>query len=264
MKTITSKENPAFKAARKLVGSARERRKAGKTLLDGIHLVAAFCQADGLPEAIMVAASAQGNAEIRDFLERVQPANLVVLADELFREISTVDTPTGIAALIPIPLPQEAEEGCCVLLEDIQDPGNLGSILRSAAASGIRRIYLSTGCADAWSPKALRAGMGAHFHLSIHESSDLVKTAQYFPGQIVAMVLNTEKKLFDLDLSGPTAFIIGNEGAGISTQLLKCTDSIVTIPMPGAAESLNAAAAAAICFFERVRQVSAKKPPLIP
>lgn len=258
MKTITSKENPAFKAAKKLSGSARERRKADKTLLDGIHLVTAFYQAGGLSETIMVAASAQEDVEIQNFLDRIQPTNLIVLADELFREISTVDTPTGIAALIPIPLPQEREGECCVLLEDIQDPGNMGSVLRSAAASGIRQIFLSSGCADAWSPKALRAGMGAHFHLSIHEDSNLNKVARDFRGGVLAATLTAEKSLFDLDLTGPVAFIIGNEGAGISVQLRDAANSQVTIPMPGAVESLNAAAAAAICFFERVRQITAK------
>lgn len=258
MKTITSKENPVFKAVKKLSGSARERRKVGKTLLDGIHLVTAFNQAGGLPEAILIAESAQDDAEIRNFLDRIQLTNLVVLADDLFREISTVDTPTGIAALIPIPLPQIIDGECCVLLEDIQDPGNLGSILRSAAASGIRQIFLSCGCADAWSPKTLRAGMGAHFHLSIHEGGDLKKIARDFPGMVVAATLPAEKTLFDLNLTGLVAFVIGNEGAGISAQLMEVADSRVTIPMPGSVESLNAAAAAAICFFERVRQMAAK------
>lgn len=254
MKTITSRENPWFKAARRLAASARERRKAGQTLLDGIHLVSAYRQAGGLSEALIISASARDNQEIRDFLRAAQPSNLVVLGDELFREISTVETPTGIAALIRIPVPVEGISDCCALLEDIQDPGNLGSILRSAAAAGIKRIYLSLGSADAWSPKVLRAGMGAHFHLSIHERCDLVKVARDFPGLVVATSLRAEKKLFDLDLTGPVAFIIGNEGAGISEQLLEASGSRVTIPMPGEAESLNAAAAAAICFFERVRQ----------
>jgi TrmH family RNA methyltransferase len=255
MKTITSRENPLLKSTRKLAASSRERKKAGKTLLDGIHLVAAYHQAGGLPEAVMVSASAQAHPEIRDFLHAVQPENLFVLSDELFRDISTVDTPTGIVALIRIPQPAEGETGCCVLLEDVQDPGNLGSILRSAAAAGIGRIHLSPGCADAWSPKVLRAGMGAHFYLAIHESSDLVAVARNFSGQVVATTLDAEKTLFSLDLTGPTAFVIGNEGAGISAGLLEVADSLVMIPMPGAAESLNAAAAAAICFFERVRQI---------
>jgi len=255
MKTITSRENPLLKSTRKLAASSKERKKAGKTLLDGIHLVAAYHQAGGLPEAVIVSASAQDHPEIRDFLRKVPQDDLIVLSDELFRDISTVDTPTGIVALIRIPQPAEGETDCCALLEDVQDPGNLGSILRSAAAAGIGRIYLSPGCADAWSPKVLRAGMGAHFHLSIHENSDLVAAARNFPGQVVATTLGAEKTLFNLDLSGPTAFIIGNEGAGISADLLAEADSRVMIPMPGTAESLNAAAAAAICFFERVRQL---------
>lgn len=255
MKTITSRENPLLKSTRKLAASSKERKKAGKTLLDGIHLVVAYHQAGGLPEAVMVSVSAQDHPEIRDFLHTVPQGNFIVLSDELFRDISTVDTPTGIIALIRIPQPAEGETDCCVLLEDVQDPGNLGSILRSAAAAGIGRIHLSPGCADAWSPKVLRAGMGAHFHVSIHENSDLVAAARNFPGQVVATTLGAEKTLFNLDLSGPTAFVIGNEGAGISEDLLEAADSRVRIPMPGAAESLNAAAAAAICFFERVRQI---------
>lgn len=254
MKTITSRENPLLKSARKLATSSKERKKAGKTLLDGIHLITAYHQAGGLPEAVMISVSAQDDPEIHGFLHAVQPENLIVLGDELFRDISTVDTPTGIVALIRIPQPAEGKADCCVLLEDIQDPGNLGSILRSAAAAGIGWIHLSPGCADAWSPKVLRAGMGAHFHLSIHENSDLALAARNFPGQVVATALGAEKKLFNLDLSGPTAFVIGNEGAGISEGLLDAADSRVMIPMPGNAESLNAAAAAAICFFERVRQ----------
>lgn len=255
MKTITSKENPLLKSTRKLAASSKERKKVGKTLLDGIHLVAAYHQAGGSPEAIMVSASAQDHPEIRAFLHKVPQENLIVVSDELFRDISTVDTPTGIVALIRIPLPAEGGADCCVMLEDVQDPGNLGSILRSAAAAGIRLIHMSSGCADAWSPKVLRAGMGAHFQLSIHENSDLVAAARNFTGQVVATTLGAEKTLFSLDLSGPTAFVIGNEGAGISEDLQAATDSKVMIPMPGAVESLNAAAAAAICFFERVRQI---------
>lgn len=260
MKTITSRENPLFKTARKLAATSKERKKAGQTLLDGIHLVAAHHLAGGLPEAVIISASALDNPEIQDFLQQFPQPKLIVLADELFREISTVETPTGIAALIQIPVPAAGEADCCALMEAIQDPGNLGSILRSAAAAGIGRVYLSPGCADAWSPKVLRAGMGAHFHLTIHENSDLVKAARDFSGQVIATALNAGKTLFELDLSGPTAFVIGNEGAGISAQLLECADSIATIPMPGAAESLNAAAAAAICFFERVRQLAANTP----
>lgn len=255
MKTITSRENPFYKISKKVAASSRARKKSGKTLLDGIHLIKAYCDALGLPEAVMVSSSMLENPEIKNFLPAIPASIITVLSDDLFRELSTVETPTGISALIPIPQVEPPTAGSCVLLEAIQDPGNLGSILRSAAASSIGQVHLSPDCADAWSPKVLRAGMGAHFHLAIYENSNLINVAQNFPGQVVAMALNTENKLFGVDLRGPVAFVIGNEGAGISAPLLACAGSIVKIPMPGDAESLNAAAAAAICFFERVRQL---------
>ena len=132
-----------------------------------------------------------------------------------------------------------------VLLEAIQDPGNLGSILRSAAAASIRDVYLSPQCADAWSPKTLRAAMGAHFFLRIHENSDLQQVAQQFPGTVIATSIQASRNLFEIPLSGPTAFVFGNEGAGLSKELVQAVDENIVIPMPGKTESLNAAAAAA-------------------
>lgn len=255
MKTITSRDNPLFKSARKLAASARERSKSGQAVLDGIHLVTAYLHSGGKPEAVFLAVSAQGNREIQALIEALPPAKLVWLADDLFREISTVETPTGIVALMSIPTPHTGSMDSCVLLEDIQDPGNLGSILRSAAAAAIPQVCLSTGCADAWSPKVLRAGMGAHFHLAIKECCDLVDEARAFSGKVVATSLQAEQSLFEVDLTGRVAFVIGNEGAGISARLLDVAGAKVRIPMPGETESLNAAAAAAICFFERVRQL---------
>lgn len=258
MKTIASRDNALYKTLRRLAGSARERRKSGKTLLDGVHLVAAYREAIGLPEMVAAAASALDQPEIRALLEGVPPAARVVLDDALFRELSPVETPTGILALIAVPrlhVPIGAD--FCVFLEAIRDPGNLGSILRSAAAAGVEAAYLSADCADAWSPKVLRGGMGAHFVLPIMESADLAREARGFRGTVAAMSLQAEKSLYELDLTGPVAFVVGNEGAGVSPELLQAAGTLATIPMPGAVESLNAAAAAAVCFFERVRQVNA-------
>jgi len=140
-----------------------------------------------------------------------------------------------------------------VLLEDIQDPGNLGALLRTAAAAGVEQAYLSTACADAWSPKALRGGQGAHFRLGVQERADLVAVARRFP--VHAAVLGARESLFDLDLRGTAGFAFGNEGAGLSEALRACTRPF-SIPMSGQVESLNVAAAAAVCLFERVRQRS--------
>ena len=258
MKTISSRDNPLYKTLKKLGSSARERRKTSSTILDGIHLVTSYQHTVGLPEIVVVSPIGLEDPEIREFLRQVPQAQVVILDDALFREVSTVETPTGILAIIKKPEAARPVDGhFAVFLEGIQDPGNLGSILRSAAAAGVEIAYLSGTCVDAWSPRVLRAGMGAHFGVTIQEHADLARAALQFPGTTVATALGAHNSLFDVDLTGPTAFIIGNEGAGISAELLHTARLQVTIPMPGTVESLNAAAAAAICLFERVRQISA-------
>jgi len=106
-------------------------------------------------------------------------------------------------------------------------------------------------CTDAWSPKTLRAAMGAHFFLHIYENSDLPKIAQKFCGTVIATSLQATRNLFEISLVGPIAFVFGNEGTGLSEEIIQAADENISIPMPGKTESLNAAAAAAICFFEK-------------
>lgn len=254
MKFISSRENPFFKNLRKLAESARHRREVGRTLLDGWHLLQAYRQAGGEPDALVFSQSGVERDEAHAAAEG-WGGETIVLPDGMFTELSPVKTPTGLLALIatPFPLAEKAPE-FCVLLEDIQDPGNLGTILRSAAAAGCDSAFLSPACADAWSPKALRAGMGAHFVLRIWEGVGLTAVAEAFPGKVLAASLDADHSLYDLDLTGPVAMIVGNEGAGISPALMAAASHRVKIPMPGAVESLNAAAAAAVCLFERVRQ----------
>ena len=257
MKHVSSRENALFKHLKKLTASARERRKSQQTLLDGTHLIAAFLDTGNIPEMLVVSRSALESMEIQELAGRVAGNKLIVLDDGLFGEISTVESATGVAAVIAIPdQPTMANASYIILLEAVQDPGNLGSILRSAAAAGCEMAYLSSDCADAWSPKVLRAGMGAHFLLHLREHQDLISVAQKFSGNVLATALQAEKSLFHCNLSGKVAFIIGNEGAGISAGLLAAANETIRIPMPGGMESLNAGAAAAICLFERVRQLA--------
>ncbi|MBI2314082.1 MAG: RNA methyltransferase [Betaproteobacteria bacterium] len=256
MKHITSRDNPFFKELLRLSESSRQRRKAGQTLLEGVHLLESLHAAGGVPDRLVVSESGLQLNEVARLADQNRGAPVIALSDRLFQEISQLETPVGILAVIPLPRrprpPRPAD--FIVLLEEIQDPGNLGSILRSAAAAGAGQVYLSTDCADAWSPKTLRAGMGAHFALTIVEDADLAREAEVFPGKVVAAAGRAERTLYDANLGGRVAFIIGNEGSGISPTLLKAADEIVAIPMARGTESLNAAAAAAVCFFERVRQ----------
>jgi TrmH family RNA methyltransferase len=257
MKTVLSQDNPTFKQLKKLAGSSRERGRAGQALLDGVHLVDACLAASLVPEMLVVAEGAARNTEIEILMARVPDVATVVLSDVLFSAISPVETPVGIMAVMAIPdLQPPPQPGFCLMLEDIRDPGNLGSILRSAAAAGVDVVWLSTGCADAWSPRCLRGGMGAHFVLPLVERADLAAVTAGFSGTTLAACLEGDS-LFALDLRGAVAFMVGNEGAGLSPSLVAAAGARFTIPMPGRMESLNAAAAAAVCLFERVRQLQA-------
>lgn len=256
MKLIQSRDNPFFKELVRLAGSARQRGKAGQTLLDGAHLLAAYLDAGKQPQHILLNAAASRDAEITALLGRAAGVPVTQLDDRLFAELSELKTPSGILALIDLPQPAGAasDSRFALLLEDIQDPGNLGSMLRSAAAAGCDAVFLSTGCADAWSPRVLRAAMGGHFALDVHERQDLPQVARVFPGMLLAASLQATHSLYDCDLRGKVAFLVGNEGAGLSDGLLKLATQTIVIPMPGKVESLNAAAATAICLFEAVRQ----------
>jgi TrmH family RNA methyltransferase len=140
------------------------------------------------------------------------------------------------------------------LLDNLQDPGNLGSILRSAAAAGIEYVFCSKGTAFAWSPKVLRAGMGAHFGLKILENVDLADLIGAAKIPVLATSSHVPERVYDMDLSQPVAWLFGHEGQGVSHDLLELATYRVSIPHLGTMESLNVAACAAICLFEQVRQ----------
>lgn len=255
MKYITSSDNPFYKELGKIATSSRQRGKSGITLLDGAHLLAGYLASGKRPLHLVLNAAALHNVEIAGLLAKLPDVPQTQLDDALFDKLTELKTPSGILALIAIPRPIVTPQSCrfCLLLESIQDPGNLGSILRSAAAAGCDAVFMSTGCADAWSPKVLRAGMGGHFVLSIQEQADMLSIATSFTGIIYSASLSAQTSLYASRLTGKVAFAIGNEGAGL-TQALLASTTPVTIPMPGQIESLNAAAAAAVCLFEAVRQ----------
>ena len=262
MKIIRSRDNAFVKQLVGLAHSSRERRKAGLTVLDGIHLVRAYVDAQGAPHAMAVAESALARTEVADLLSRRSIATVNVLADKLMAEASILDSPAFVMAMVvtpgATPIPPDAT---VLVLEDVQDPGNVGSMLRSAAAAGIRQILLSATTAFAWSPKVLRAAQGAHFLLNIVEGEDVVAFAQRYAGRSLALVPRGigVGQLYDVDMTGPTAILIGNEGAGLSPELIAAATLRVSIPMPGRVESLNAAAAGAICMFEMTRQRAVSK-----
>lgn len=249
MTAIGSRDNPRVKRWRALGADARQRRREKRALIEGEHLVVAALEAGAAVEALILAESAA--ARFAPLVRRGAPAPVLV-ADRVFGSIVEVESPAGIAAEIAIPTARKAlgEAPGCVFLEGVQDAGNAGAILRSAAAFGLRHAVLGEGCADPWSPKALRAGMGAHFSMEIREQAGLAEAIAAFGGRLACTVVRDGTALGKADLSGRLGWLFGAEGRGVSPALAAMADLRITIPMPGAAESLNVAAAAAICFYE--------------
>lgn len=262
MKRITSRDNPLVKRLHGLAHAARERRQLGETLLDGAHLVEAAIEAHWPLKAIVCAEGGLTNPEHQRLLDAIAAdVPRYQLPDTLFKHVSPVDTPSGLLATIDQPAPPAPVplSDSVVVLDAIQDPGNLGTILRTAAAAGIRRVLLGAGCAQAWSPRVLRAGMGAHFVLELEEGVDLVDRLAAYPGRCLATALGEGAcSLYALDLRAPVAWLFGAEGQGLSPALLARADQRVIIPMAPGVESLNVGAAVAVCLFEQARQMRAR------
>ena len=258
MKTITSRDNPLFKELKLLATSSQSRRKAGRSLLDGVHLCQTYLEQVGMPPLCVVGEGSVMLSEVIAIVAQCEAGHTqcVVLPDAMYNTLSQVEN--GVGILFVVDTPQIAVSGklakAAVLLDNLQDPGNLGSILRSAAAAGIEQVFCSKGTAFAWSPKVLRAGMGAHFSLRIFENVDLHDLIASATIPVLATSSHASQRVYDLDLSQPVAWLFGHEGQGVSASLLAAASAKVSIPHLGPVESLNVAASAAVCFFEQVRQ----------
>ena len=174
------------------------------------------------------------------------------MTPSVFAAIADAETAPGVAA--EIPLPGLGHDGPLVLLEGVQDPGNVGAIIRSAAAFGAGAVVLDRQCADPWSPKVLRAGQGGHFGVGIRQVDDLLAATE--GRRLICTVVKGGRPLREADLSGPIAWTFGAEGAGLSSRIVEKAAARVTIPMAGG-ESLNVAAAAAICLYETFNRPAA-------
>ena len=254
-RAIQSRDNALFQELRRLEHSVKERRQSGLALIEGPHLLQAFSAASSAcAHIVAVGESALARPAIRELFHATEANTKVVLSDALISVVSQVVTSQGLLAVIPLPTtPQPATVGAdALLLDRVQDPGNLGSILRTALAAGVREVFLSSGTVDAWNPKVLRAGMGAHFGLCLHLDVPLSEAIKTIGTRSFATRIGATRSLYDLDLMDPAAWVFGNEGAGVSVDVADAES--ICIPMPGGTESLNVAAAVAVCLFEQLRQ----------
>jgi len=252
VQTITSRENPLLKRIRQLVRDPSAYRKLGQVWLEGDHLIRAVQARDQQPLYIVVCQS-KWPSPLLDI--DVDTTKIVVVPDVLMRDLSTLDTPSHMGCLIDLPasggmVPDQPT----VVLDRLQDAGNVGSILRSAAAFGYRQVLALKGTAGLWTPKVLRAGMGAHFGLRLSEGlcdGDLEALA-------VPLVVTSSHQgswVHSGTLPWPCAWVLGHEGQGVSAALQARAAHHIRIAQPGGEESLNVAAAAAICLYASVPKV---------
>ncbi len=242
---ITSRDNPWFKRLRKLAQDGTEYRRAGQVWLEGDHLCRALLARGGRPQVAVFAQSAWRQAPA-DWVAAA--ARCLVLDDALFDSLSSLPSPARVGFLMDLPAsPALDPTAPTVILDRVQDAGNVGAVLRCASAFGFRQVVALQGTAALWSPKVLRAGMGAHFGLRLIESalSDLL-------GQLAVPVITTSSHggqlLHRASLPWPCAWAFGHEGQGVGPEVTARSHLAVRIAQPGGEESLNVATAAAICL----------------
>lgn len=252
---ITSDKNATVKLAKALLTQARQRKKQAQTVIEGIHLLDAALRSDYSLVQVLVAESAQSHSEVQQILSRLPTyISVMILSDSLYRSIRTLGTGVDIMAIIKIPaLDLPVIESDCLILNDVQDSGNVGTLLRTAAAVGIETVLCTINSAQAWSPKTLRAGMGAQFALTIYENLAIDDILAKVKSPLLATSSHTDTLIYDYDLSKPVAWIMGHEGQGVSDELMQCATPIA-LPQPNGQESLNVAIAGSLCLYETLRQ----------
>ncbi len=250
--SIASRDNALLVRLRKLARDPAGYCRQGEVWVEGEHLCSALRQHGGQAAQAVISAAAWAQPALRE-LAGWAP-RIARVSDALFETFSGLKSHGGMGFVLALPVPPGIlSDAASVVLDRVQDAGNVGSILRSAAAFGVTQVLSLEGTAALWSPKVLRAGMGAHFGLRLVEglkAEDLAGLTLPWVGTS----LDTEQCLHQAKLPSPCAWLFGHEGQGVEASLLACCAQVVRIAQPGGEDSLNVAAAAAVCLYESLRQ----------
>jgi len=252
VREVRSRDNPLLQRVRRLQRDPVAYRRLGQCWLEGEHLAQALVARGGRAGLALLAESAAGREPLHGLAAAA--TDVVVVPDRLFAELSSLPSSAGIGLLCDVPAAAALlDRAPTVVLDRLQDAGNVGSILRSAAALGMRQVVALRGTAGLWSPKVLRAGMGSHFALQLLENADeAVLDGLRIP--VLATSSHAPHSLAQASWDEPCAWVFGHEGQGISATLQRRCTLTLRIPQPGGEESLNVAAAAAICLYESMRR----------
>lgn len=262
MDIIISNQNQSIKEIKSLKHK-KYREEKGLFFIEGIRFVEEAVLDNAEIERVLISESFYNLKDKRELLNKIEQKKLdtIIVSDKLFNEISDTQSPQGILAVLRIKY-ADIEEILCddnflVILDSIQDPGNLGTILRTADAAGATGVIMSHGCVDLYNPKVLRSTMGSIFHIPVCLSSNLTDVINRLKSEkvmVCAAHLQGNINYFDLNMKSNIAIVIGNEANGINDEISDVADTLIKIPMPGRSESLNASVAASILIYEVVSQ----------
>ncbi len=255
---ITSKDNEIIKHIRKLKDK-KERDISNEFIVEGIKMLEEAINEGADIKTVVVCDDCLGNSKIAtDLLYEIAKENIIYVPEKIFKLISDVKTPQGILAVIKKSDTSKIEytDNLFLILDNIQDPGNLGTIIRTADSINLKQIIVPKGAADAYNPKVVRSSMGAIFRVKVIEVDDLAKAIKEMKKnkiKILATDLRTDKSIYDVTYE-KSAIVIGNEANGVSEKVLELADERIKIPMEGKTESLNAAVATGIILYNAVRK----------
>jgi RNA methyltransferase, TrmH family len=251
---ISSVQNPKVKYVRRLQADKRFRRREAAFVVEGTRWLTELVDLAHPLQSVLYTNEWLNSATHADILQQVQ-ASAQVVSDEVMAAMSDTETPAGVLAVGQIsPMPLPAPPSLLLILDRITTPGNLGTMLRSAAAAGADGVLLTAGCVDAYNPKVLRGSMGAHLRVPVHELSwsEIKEITRGMAVWITAVTQATDYTT--INWTQPSAIIIGNEAQGVGDEAERVANGRLTIPMHNDTESLNAATAAAVTLFEAARQ----------
>ena len=263
MQTISSKDNELIKHIKKLKDK-KERDLSNEYIIEGIKLIQEAIQENAKIKQIIICDDCEKTESIpKDLMYEIAKQECIYVTNKVFDSITEVMNPQGILAIIEKQSKEmqiDDKQDIILALDDIQDPGNLGTILRTADSIGLTQILVSKGTADSYNPKVVRSTMGAIFRVKIIECEDLAKTLKEIKKhkfEIVVSSLQTDNSIYDINYH-KKVIVIGNEANGVKKEIQDLADKKIKIPMLGKTESLNASVATGIILYEYVRQKLAK------
>ena len=254
---ITSLQNEQVKHVRALQAKSRARRKTELFVIEGVNLIEEALLMDADINEIFYTEDFVTAGEGMDLIQRMSEtgAPMIPVSEEVMAEMSDTHTPQGILAVLPwIEKPSPEMVDFAVVIDGVGDPGNMGTIMRSAVGAGVQELVLTAGTVDVWNPKVVRAGMGAHFRIPIRQLSWEGVRSNFDEHVVFLADANSEINYYDIDWTQPSVLIVSDEAQGASEEALRTAHVHVGIPMAGNFDSLNVAAATAVMLFEAVRQ----------